>query len=423
MWVVPPVWASEPVVLTPATAVELAMVRNESLGMARSDANAARAHVREPRADGLPEVSARFDYTRNWLLPSILFNDTAVKIGSDNEIAGQLRLNQPLYTGGLVRGATQSARSRVTVANEAERQLRQAITAQVETALYDYLLATEIVRVRALALQRARSNQRQVGALREAVRVTRFEWTRAVVQFATAESDSIDSARDLALAGLNVKDVVGVDLSQEISVLAKFLETSALATGLASGNSVEDVIQQALKLLPECRQLQAQAEAYAGDERVAGAGTRPRLDLIAVGQMQFQDDAFTGVGDADEWRRSWSTGLMLQVPLFDGMRTRARVAKAREARRRIQLEAERLDRAIEREVFRAWMDVSAAGQRLQARQGSVEQSQLGLEDADVRYRTGAGTTAGGLGRSGDACVSRIRVCPGSPRSVGGSCGS
>ena len=37
------------------------------------------------------------------------------------------------------------------------------------------------------------------------------------------------------------------------------------------------------------------------------------------------------------------------------------------------------------------MDVSEAAQRLQARQGSVEQAQLGLEDAELRYRTGAGT--------------------------------
>ena len=392
VWILPAsVDAAEPIVLTPATAVQLAMVRNESLAMARSDATAAHAHVRESRADGLPDVSARVDYTRNWLLPTIRFNDADVKIGSDNEIAGQLRLNQPLYTGGLVHGATQSARSREAAANEGERQLRQAITAQVETALYDYLLAAEILRVQALALQRARSNQRQVSALREAGRVTRFEWTRAGVQVATAESDSIESAHDLALAGLNVKDVVGVELSQEISVQASFRESSGLIDGLASGHSVEQVIQQALQRRPERRQLQALAEAYVGDERVAGAGTRPRLDLVAVGQMQFQDDAFTGVGDADEWRRNWSTGLLLQVPLFDGMRTRARVAQAREARRRIQLEAERLDRAIEREVFRAWMDVSAAGQRLLARQGSVEQARLGQEDADARYRSGAGT--------------------------------
>ncbi|MDA0333846.1 MAG: TolC family protein [bacterium] len=180
LWIMPGgLFASEPFVLTPATAVQLAMEQNESLGMARSDAATAGARVRESRADGLPDLSARFDYTRNWLLPSILFNDNAVKIGSDNEVAGLLRLSQPLYTGGQVSGALQSTRSRVTVAEETERQLRQAIVARVETALYDYLLAEELLRVRSLALHRARANREQVEALRQAGRVTRFEWTRA----------------------------------------------------------------------------------------------------------------------------------------------------------------------------------------------------------------------------------------------------
>ncbi len=389
LWIIPGgLFASEPAfVLTQATAVQLAMEQNESLGMARSDATTAVNRVRESRADGLPDLSARFDYTRNWLLPSILFNDNAVKIGSDNEVAGLLRLSQPLYTGGQVSGALQSTRSRVTVAEETERQLRQAIVARVETALYDYLLAEELVRVRSLALHRARANRQQVEALRQAGRVTRFEWTRADVQVAAAESDSIETVHNLTLAGLDLKDVVGIELSQEVSVRASFRETSMLP----SIGSVEEAIQQAMQRRPERRQVRALVESNLGDERVARAGTRPRLDLVAVGQMQFQNDAFTGFSDGDEWRRSWSTGLSLQVPLFDGMRSRARVAQAREARRRILLQADQLDRTIKHEVQRAWMDVDAAGQRLRAREGSVGQARLGLEDADARYRTGAGT--------------------------------
>ena len=399
LWIMPGgLFASEPFVLTPATAVQLAMEQNESLGMARSDAATAGARVRESRADGLPDLSARFDYTRNWLLPSILFNDNAVKIGSDNEVAGLLRLSQPLYTGGQVSGALQSTRSRVTVAEETERQLRQAfleyaekgpeaIVARVETALYDYLLAEELLRVRSLALHRARANREQVEALRQAGRVTRFEWTRADVQVAAAESDSIESVHNLTLAGLDLKDVVGIELSQEVSVRADFREISVLT----SIGSVEEAIERALQRRTERRQVRALVESNLGDERAARAGTRPRLDLVAVGQMQYQNDTFTGFGDSDEWRRSWSTGLSLQVPLFDGLRTHARVAQAREARRRILLQADQLDRTIKHEVQRAWMDVDAAGQRLRAREGSVGQARLGLEDVDARYRTGAGT--------------------------------
>lgn len=385
---VAPGWAAdEPLALTPAIAVQLAMEHNETIGMARSDATAARAFVRESRADGLPDVAASFDYTRNWLLSTIFFNDNAVRIGSDNELLGRLRFNQPLYTGGQVNGSMLSARSRVTAAHEIERQLRQTITAQVETQFYDYLLAAELARVRQLALRRARSNQRQVNALRQAGRANRFEWTRAAVQVSTAESDSIESANDLALAIIDLKDIIGLELSRPVTMGSGFRDTSIRP----AGQTVDELVQEALRRRPERLQLLALSKRFEGDEGVARAGTRPRLDLVAAGQMNFQDDAFSSVSDSDRWRRSWSTGLALSVPLFDGMRSRARVSQAQEARRRVQLQAEQLDRTIEREVRRAWMDVAETVQRLHARQGSVGQARLGLDDAEARYRTGAGT--------------------------------
>jgi len=370
---VAPGWAAdEPLALTPAIAVQLAMEHNETIGMARSDATAARAFVRESRADGLPDVAASFDYTRNWLLSTIFFNDNAVRIGSDNELLGRLRFNQPLYTGGQVKGSMLSARSRVTAAHEIERQLRQTITAQVETQFYDYLLAAELARVRQLALRRARSNQRQVNALRQAGRANRFEWTRAAVQVSTAESDSIESANDLALAIIDLKDIIGLELSRPVTMGSGFRDTSIRP----AGQTVDELVQEALRRRPERLQLLALSKGFEGDEGVARAGTRPRLDLVAVGQMNLQDDSFSSVSG---------------VPLFDGMRSRARVSQAQEARRRVQLQAEQLDRTIEREVRRAWMDVAETVQRLQARQGSVGQARLGLDDAEARYRTGAGT--------------------------------
>lgn len=382
-------WAAdgEPLTLTAAVSVQLAMEHNETIGMARSDATAARAHVRETRADGLPDLAGSLDYTHNWLLSTIYFDNNPVKFGSDNELLGLLRLRQPLYTGGQVSGSMQSARSRVTAAHQVERQLRQTITAQVETLFYDYLLAAELARVRQLALQRARSNQRQVNALRRAGRANRFEWTRAGVQVSAAESDSIESANDLALAIIDLKDIIGLDLSRPVTMGTGFRDTSIRP----AGQTVDELVQEALRRRPERLQLLALSKQYEGDERVARAGARPRLDLVAVGQVNLQDDAFSSVTDGDKWRRSWSTGLALSVPIFDGMRSRARVSQAQEARRRVQLQAEQLDRAIEREVRRAWMDVNETGQRLQARQGSVGQARLGLDDAEARYRAGAGT--------------------------------
>lgn len=383
---------AEPLALTTDLAVHMAMQDHESIEIARSEVVSARAQMRVARADGLADVTTTFDYTRNWLLPSIQFNDTAVKIGSDNEMVGRVTLRQPLYTGGLVGGAVQASQGLLTMAAEAERFTLQGVRAAVETAMYDYLLAAEMARVRYLALDRARANQGQVAAMRQAGKATRFDWARAQVQVANGVADSIEGAHEVTLAGLDVRDAIGVDMSQEIVVQATFRDNSALlsAQNPLQGN-LENIVTRALQARPERRRAQALASSHEGDEQSARAGVRPRLDLLATGQMQFQDDAFTDVGQGDAWRRSWSTGIRLEVPLFDGMRSKARVAQAREARRRVQLQVEQLDRTIEQQVRRAWMELTAADKRLQAYLGTVAQAQIGLDDAAARYRVGAGT--------------------------------
>lgn len=380
--------SAQDLVLTSTRAVELAMQHNESIAMARADADAASAFVGESRADGLPDVDAQFDYTRNWLLSTFFFNDTAVKIGRDNQMAGRLQLTQPLYTGGSVSGSVQSARQRVIVAEQDERLLRQLVTAQVETAIYEYLLAVELAGVRQSALLRARSNQQQVDALRAAGRATRFEETRAEVLVATAQSDSIEAAHEVARSAILLRDVVGLDWDQPLQVDARFRDTSQWHS---ASSTVGDLVQLAHEHRPEQRRLQALMQGFLGDEKAAQAGTRPRLDLIAIGQMQYEDDTFSNATETDEWRRSWSTGLSLQVPLFDGLRTRSRVAQVRHSRRRVQLEVERLERTIESDVRQAAMDVTATIERLRAREGLVQQATAGLQDAEARYRAGAGT--------------------------------
>jgi outer membrane protein len=381
--------ADETVTLTASAAIERALEHNESIGMADAEALGAAAAVRENRADGLPDLSARFGYTRNWLLPSIFFNDAAVKIGSDNELVGTLQLRQPLYTGGDVGGSVQAARQRALAAEQAARRQRQAVTALVERALYDLLLADEMVRVRQLALDRARSNRDQVVALGVAGRATRFERTRAEAQVVTAVADSIDSASERARRLMELKERVGLPLASTVVVDAGFQRTSPLAPD--TGMRLADLIERAMGEHPDLRQLQALAESYDGESQAARAGTRPRVDLVAVGQAQHQADDFGGVSDGDQWRRSWSTGLTLEVPLFDGLRTRARVARARQARRRADLELEQVQRLVERQVRQAWLDVGAAGERLRARSGLGGPAETGLDDAEARYRNGAGT--------------------------------
>ena len=378
--------ASEPVVLTIQEGVRLALAQHEDLRMAHAAVSQSQQGVREERADILPQLTASGSYTRNWLLPTAVFNNQTLKIGSDNGAAGTLRLTQPLYTGGRSSGRIGSAREQVAAAREALRAAEQETRARVEAAFYEYLLARELAGVSDLRLRLARSAQGDAEALRRAGRVPEYDVIRARVQVATSQADSIGAANQLELSEVRLKDAMGLQLDARIRVDAAFREASEL-----SARELPVLVEQSLASRPEYRQLLAQLAAARRRIAVERAGSRPTVDLVASGQMQFQNDQLDKVSAGEEWRRSWATGLALQVPLFDGRRTDARVAQASLEIRRLEARRAQLERAIELEVRSAWLDLAETRERLGARRAAVAEATSGLGIAAARYRGGSGT--------------------------------
>jgi len=377
---------SEPLRLTPQEAIRLAMEKSQRLMMAKSELKQADERVREARSEGLPQLDASVDYTRNWLLPTVTFNDQTFKIGNDNNVAGGLSLTQSLYRGGGIRARLRAARLDVAVNAEVERAVRQQVTADVENGFYDFILASELARVSTLALERARSNRRQVAALRQAGRASEYDLLRATVQVSSVRADSIRAHNDREVAEIRLKDHIGLDLDRDIEVRGSFRESSS-----ADGSDLQKLFAIAAARHPQKRQLEYLIAMEERDIQAEKAESRPRVDLVADGRVQFQNDQLDNAGNADEWRRSWSTGVRVQVPLFDGMQTGARVAQATEERRRLRFEEEKLERAIERQIRESWMDLQEAAERIEVRRGTVEQATRGLGVAESRYNSGVGT--------------------------------
>ena len=376
--------AAEGLVVDLEEGIRLAMEKNERLLMAGKDREKAGQQVREARADGLPQLDFSLNYNRNWMLPSLVFAGQTVKIGNNNNITGTLSLRQPLYSGGKVRAALASARNFREYAGEVERGVRQQVVEQVATAYYDLLLAKRLVQVSQLALDLARTNLAQAQALKRAGRVSDYDLLRAEVQVSSLKADSIRVANGQKLAEMVYKDIIGLDLQQDIEVVEDFDEEAGPPAG-----DLQKLVAVGMGRRPELRQLERRLQVQERVVQIEKAASRPSIDLVASGQAQFQSDKFD-VADR-EWRKNWSSGVVVQFPLFDGLRTRARVGQARSDLRRAELERDRLEREIRLEITRAWLDCQDALERQKAQEAAVSQAEKGLQVAESRYASGAGT--------------------------------
>ena len=385
-----PVWGElpAPLHLTLEQSRSLAVERNEDLRMARQDLQKARQQIREARAAALPQIDLSSDYTRNWKLPTFVFETPSgtqeVEIGTRHEMVDVLSLRQALYTSGKVGAALEVARLFERSAAEQVRAVRQRILTEVEIAFYDLLLAQDLLRVSRQAVERARENLGQVERLRRAGRTVEYDLLRARVQVSEAQSDSVAAQNRLDLAEMKFESLLGLDLEQPIELEGSFRTGTMLPL-----EQVEELVRLGAEQRSELRQIRYRIEMLSRATRIARAGARPSIELSARGQVQVQGDGL------DLWnettRRSLSTGLGLKIPLFDGFRTRALVEQARLDEEQARLSLTRLRRSVALQIRQAWLNLRGAEARLSARNSLLEQAEEGARLAGSRYERGRGT--------------------------------
>lgn len=369
-------------------AVNIALKQNESVLIAQKDQDKASQQIRETRAESLPQLNASFGYDRNWKLPNIIFDTPegrqSFTVGAHNNYSGTVSLRQALYAGGKVGAGLRGATLFKDLSQENMRAVKQQIQSTVEMRFYDVLLAGELVQVNDLAMRHARANLAHVTSLHKGGRVSEYDLLRAKVQVGNLRPDSLRVSNTYAQAKTYFKDAIGIDPDAQITLLGEFRADTALDL-----DNVESLIQLGLQQRADVRQMQLQIKMEREQVKVAKAASRPSVDLVASNQIQAQSNEL--VFARDEARSSWTTGLIVQVPLFDGLRTRAKVAQAHVDVRRRELEIDQLNRQIRAEIRQAWLDLQEARERLKAQQGNVEQAEKGMQIATSRYGNGVGT--------------------------------
>ena len=375
---------AKPLILDLQTGLALVQENNERLLQARIDLLRGREELRVAQAAGLPQVDASFTYNRNWLLPSFVFAGDAIKIGTENNLTGVMNVRQPLYAGGRIRATEDMARRQFAMLGQTERQTTQLVMAEVEGRFYDLLLAEELRTVSHLALAWARRNLSQVEARAQAGRAAELDQLRAQVQVSTMRADSIRAENNLRLATMALKDVIGLDLDRAIKVRGTFRTETALEL-----DDLEALVTLGLSKRPELAHVEQEIGWHERKIAADQASTRPRVELVATGQTQFQSDEFDLVDR--EWRKSWNTGLVVQIPLFDGRLTGARVAQARQDLRRIEYDHQRIAREVRLQIQQAYYAVEEASERIEAHRDAVLQAEKGREVAELRYVSGVGT--------------------------------
>lgn len=323
--------STAPLSLTLDEAVQVALVSNHALRLARLEVQNADAQVREAWGQVLPQVDVSSSYTRNLeaanpfagsdagglfgslgFIDWLAFNETArtdadpstdpidfgefqerqldglreagISVGGNenpffvpNQFVGTLSVSQALYNSSAFAAITGAERLKEINRQGVNRQ-EQLIVDQVRTAYLQAVLADEQARTVDQSVVRTEVTLREVSLqVRQGI-APKFQRLTAEVQLANLQTQLVQAQNAAVSAVDNLKRTLGIPAEQVI----RLEDTLQLdTTGDYLTTSVTDAVQVALERRPDLRQAALAVQLREVDRRLTRAQYLPSVSAFA----------------------------------------------------------------------------------------------------------------------------------------------
>lgn len=335
--------------LSLADAVGRALEANHTVGRSRADAAAADADVRLALAERRPRFTLEGQGV--WNQPDVVIpfgEDLTVRLLPEADGQANLRLTQPLYTGGRLKLAHSQARvasqrARDDLQATEDEVLLRVVTSYLGVARGDALMAVE---EQSLALAEKRLYQSE--SFYEAGEVTRVDVLRARAAITGAER-RIAGARQLRETSLGQ---LRVDLAatEGENWRVEWPET-LLPPGLEPMAAEAQLLDRAVASRPEVAAARRGLEL--AEMEVEAQRSERRPSLLAEGTFTQQRGNFPA-------ERFGAVALGFSVPLYQGGRIAARTTKAELRVEQARLGLAEVELNVREAVRRLLMDLHTA---------------------------------------------------------------
>jgi outer membrane protein len=404
--------AQPPLVLTIGGAARMAADKSAGPEAARQRTDQAEARARQARASFLPNVTAvanEGERTFNSASFGIDFSDPVSHkslFDPNGQVLGPVRtwdirgtLHQSIADFSSVshmRAARASVEASTAEASSASQQAAAVAAAgyvrairaeaQVTARMADSVLAAELLVI-------ARDQ------LAAGVGIG-LDVTRAQSQLAAGRSQLIGARNERDRARLELYRALGLPLTSSV-VLADSL------VGLAGGGPLPDEQEVMDRALRTRADLRAADRQIAAAERQLSAIRSERLPSLAA----FADQGATGKS-TDHLLNTYTWGLEISVPVFDGFRREGRMDEQRAVVRELDVRRRDLAQQATIEVRSALLDLAAARDQLGASDERLAFAEQALGQARDRFQAGVSGNADVINASMELNAARTQTVDG-----------
>ncbi len=379
---------AESVAITLDQAIEYTRIHSPLLKSTALNADKADLQIWQSFANFLPQAGFNGFRTYNHELGEIVFkmgsSVNRVKMGTDNNLGGSLRVTQNLFAGGAIWSAYQMSRLNLKVQSEAFANQTHQLLYAVRAAYYQILLLDRLKNVQIEALNRARENLRIIMVLYEAGGASEYEKLRAQVEVSNLEPQLMAIQANNENSRQDLKRIMGINLDDSL-ILLDTLNIQPPDPELPI-NDLAALKKIALDLRPDLQQIYWQKKIADYGVKLSFSNYLPKLSYTWQKSVQANaDEMKTFHIPAGDWVNSSSSTFNITIPIFTGFKNTATWLESRKNREQISYLLEDKERQVLTQVEQAQRSYLLSRSILDSYTKNLQQAREGYRLANLLF--------------------------------------
>jgi len=358
-------------------AVALVLSRNPALVESGHAIDASRARAEQIRSGYLPTVEAEATYV--FLAPVSVFDlpGESIKVFPNNNYDGHVGVRQTIFDFQKTSSQAGLADSRIALVEDSRETVKRDLGVRAAETFYAILFLRRSIAVQTeqvLTLQEHLAIARKKA---EAGTATQLDELTTQVRVAAAQNVKIGLENGLRSSEIAFRRLAALPQDTPLDLRGEF-------SPAASPVGRDSLLKAALAGRIEARSADDALASARAQQRAAGASDAPSLNASV---MYGVKNGY--IPNIDILRGNIVAAVDLRVPLFDGNRTRSMEEEATAALHAAESHREEVALMIQAEVDQALSELTAAGERVGISETNINQADLAVKNARLRYGAGS----------------------------------
>ena len=260
-----------------------------------------------------------------------------------------------------------------SAAGENLNALRNELVHQITRAYYGAMKARTFISVMEESVKTVEESLRIAHERYQAGATLETDVLNLEVQQSQASEDLVRARNGLLMAVAALNSAVGSDLATADNIAVENRELPA--------TPVDGDISGAVKNRPEFKAMQQVTAIRQKALQKAGREYSPKINLF--GSSEWDSDVST------DFQQSYTVGVMAELNVFDGFRTRSAIKEARAQADAALADQEKVFSQLKLDLIQAGIEVKEAGERAAVTRKGVISAERALQITRDRYQNGA----------------------------------